>query len=213
MRKITANVIYPVSSAPLKNAYLIIDDKGKIVDIVKYERNKKELAGLEYYSGILIPGFVNPHCNLALLQLNEKITNGHGLNLYSNQGQSNEPKTIGDKHTQKALRFMWSRGISALGNVVGTNYLMHQLWTGSDSYALSNQVSVIDAMVTISIEFPEMSFETLLEMVTLNGAKALGMEETLGSFDKGKQPGVLLVSGFDFKKQQLRSDAEVTRMV
>jgi len=371
MRKIAANIIYPVTSAPLKDAYLVIDDDGKIADLVRYERNKKEIAGLEYYSGILIPGFVNSHCHLELSHLKGRIEQGLGLNHFIKKVQAirTESHENIEKQMQKALRFMWSRGINGLGNVANSsigvneisnsqivihnfvelynempktvseiiqngnniveaftknnqiaslaphsmygnnmelldglnksnisketttlhflesewesqledsimlNYLdklstynrillVHNLnlskklfeqikshknlynsiyWVvcpksnryiksqlppisdfndwgmrlclGTDSLASNHQLSILEEMKTISVEFPKISFDSLLEMATLNGAKALGMEAKLGSFDIGKQPGVLLVSGFDFKKHQLLIDAEVTRMV
>jgi cytosine/adenosine deaminase-related metal-dependent hydrolase len=35
--------------------------------------------------------------------------------------------------------------------------------------------------------------ETLLKWATSNGAKALQLDSLLGSFEKGKKPGVLLI--------------------
>jgi imidazolonepropionase-like amidohydrolase len=36
----------------------------------------------------------------------------------------------------------------------------------------------------------------MLKWATSNGAKALGMNDRLGSFEKGKLPGIIHVSGF-----------------
>ena len=36
--------------------------------------------------------------------------------------------------------------------------------------------------------------EILLQMATINGAKALNWDDMLGSFEKGKQPGITLLS-------------------
>ena len=38
-------------------------------------------------------------------------------------------------------------------------------------------------------------FDTLLRWATLNGAQALGFDDTLGSLEAGKTPGVLLLEG------------------
>jgi cytosine/adenosine deaminase-related metal-dependent hydrolase len=47
----------------------------------------------------------------------------------------------------------------------------------------------------------------------LNGARALGFENELGSFEPGKKPGVLLIEAFDFKKQTVTPESTVTRLV
>lgn len=124
MRKIAANLIFPVSSAPVKDAYLLIDDEGKVVDLVKYSRTDKEIAGLEYYSGVLVPGFVNAHCHLELSHLKNKVEKGKGLSEFVKQIQCirQEPQNTIEKLMQKSLRYMWSRGISGLGDLVNSPY-------------------------------------------------------------------------------------------
>ena len=37
----------------------------------------------------------------------------------------------------------------------------------------------------------------MLQWATINGANALQMSDTLGSFEKGKKPGVVLIEGVD----------------
>ncbi|WP_421920936.1 hypothetical protein [Marinifilum sp.] len=59
MRKITANYIFPVSSAPLKNGIIVLDDKNKIIDIIDTKNKFKEIENLEFYSGVIVPGFVD----------------------------------------------------------------------------------------------------------------------------------------------------------
>lgn len=59
MRKISANYIYPVSSAPLKNGIIILDDTNKIIDIIDTGGKIKEIQDLQFYSGMIVPGFVD----------------------------------------------------------------------------------------------------------------------------------------------------------
>lgn len=65
---------------------------------------------------------------------------------------------------------------------------------GTDSLTSNWQLSILEEMKTISKYQSFIPFETLLEWATLNGAKALGMEKNIGSLEKGKQPGVLLLN-------------------
>jgi cytosine/adenosine deaminase-related metal-dependent hydrolase len=63
---------------------------------------------------------------------------------------------------------------------------------GTDSLASNQQLSILAEMQTIRRHFPSVPMEKLLGWATLNGAKALQMDNILGSFEAGKQPGVVL---------------------
>lgn len=63
---------------------------------------------------------------------------------------------------------------------------------GTDSLASNQQLSIMAEMRTLLEYFPFLRKEKLLEWATLNGAKALQMDHLLGSFEKGKKPGVVL---------------------
>jgi cytosine/adenosine deaminase-related metal-dependent hydrolase len=65
---------------------------------------------------------------------------------------------------------------------------------GTDSIASNYSLSILDEMKTIKRHFNSVTTEQLLQMATLNGAKALNMSDKLGSFEKGKQPGVIVIS-------------------
>ncbi|MEI8074733.1 MAG: amidohydrolase family protein [Bacteroidota bacterium] len=63
---------------------------------------------------------------------------------------------------------------------------------GTDSLASNHQLNIIDELKTISQHFKNIPLEEQLRWATLNGAQALGFEH-LGSFEKGKTPGILLI--------------------
>ena len=64
MRKISANRILPVSSPPLKNGIITVDGDGRIMDLLDTGGMLREEPGLEYYSGLIVPGFVIPWLRL-----------------------------------------------------------------------------------------------------------------------------------------------------
>lgn len=64
MRKISANYIYPISQPPIKNGIIVVDDNSKIIDLIDTKGKVVEIAGLEFYNGVLVPGFVNTYCQL-----------------------------------------------------------------------------------------------------------------------------------------------------
>ncbi|RYZ57300.1 MAG: amidohydrolase, partial [Chitinophagaceae bacterium] len=62
---------------------------------------------------------------------------------------------------------------------------------GTDSLASNWSLSIVEEMKAIRKHFPAISLEEMLGWATLNGAKALGFEGQLGSFEKDKKPGVV----------------------
>ena len=65
---------------------------------------------------------------------------------------------------------------------------------GTDSLASNHQLSVLEEMKTLQRHFPALETARLLQWATINGARALQMDSQLGSFETGKQPGVVLIS-------------------
>jgi cytosine/adenosine deaminase-related metal-dependent hydrolase len=63
---------------------------------------------------------------------------------------------------------------------------------GTDSLASNHQLSILEEIKTIRKQFPNIAADQLLQWATINGAKALQMDKLLGSFEPGKQPGVVL---------------------
>jgi cytosine/adenosine deaminase-related metal-dependent hydrolase len=64
---------------------------------------------------------------------------------------------------------------------------------GTDSYSSNWQLSIAKEIEAIRHHFPHIPVETILQWATSNGAKSLGWEDELGSFEKGKRPGVVLL--------------------
>lgn len=65
---------------------------------------------------------------------------------------------------------------------------------GTDSYSSNWQLNITKEMKTIHTNFPTIPLATILKWATSNGAKALQWENELGSFEKGKKPGVVLIN-------------------
>ncbi len=65
---------------------------------------------------------------------------------------------------------------------------------GTDSYASNWSLGVFDEIKTLHKHFPQIAFNDLLTWATLNGAKYLGIDATFGTIEKGKTPGLNLIS-------------------
>jgi aminodeoxyfutalosine deaminase len=65
---------------------------------------------------------------------------------------------------------------------------------GTDSLASNNQLSILAELQAIRRHYPQIETKELLQWATWNGARALQLDEVIGSFEPGKKPGVLVVS-------------------
>jgi len=63
---------------------------------------------------------------------------------------------------------------------------------GTDSYSSNWQLSIAKEMQAL-LQHSSLSQEQVFQMATMNGAKALQWDDSLGSFEKNKRPGVVLL--------------------
>ena len=66
---------------------------------------------------------------------------------------------------------------------------------GTDSYASNWQLNIFEEIKSIQQHFPHIGLEKILKWATSNGARALGIDDFFGSFEKGKKPGLVLIDG------------------
>jgi cytosine/adenosine deaminase-related metal-dependent hydrolase len=84
---------------------------------------------------------------------------------------------------------------------------------GTDSLASNYNLSVLQEMITLQKNFQEITLTELVEWGCLNGARALGLENFLGSLEAGKKPGVNLITGADIQGQRLTEQSKVKRLL
>lgn len=74
---------------------------------------------------------------------------------------------------------------------------------GTDSLASNHQLSILEEIRTLRERFSHLETGTLLQWATLNGAQALELDGVIGSFEKGKQPGVINISSDLFSVKRI----------
>ncbi|HEU0111610.1 MAG TPA: amidohydrolase family protein [Flavisolibacter sp.] len=74
---------------------------------------------------------------------------------------------------------------------------------GTDSLASNRGLNILDEIRTIRLNFPYIPLEELLKWATSNGARALQLDDELGSFEKGKKPGLLLIDEETLQVQKI----------
>lgn len=68
---------------------------------------------------------------------------------------------------------------------------------GTDSLASNHQLSIWEEIKTLRTAYVDIPIEQMLQWATLNGAKALKIDNRYGSFEKGKKPGTVLIANDD----------------
>jgi cytosine/adenosine deaminase-related metal-dependent hydrolase len=82
---------------------------------------------------------------------------------------------------------------------------------GTDSLSSNHQLSILSELKTIRKNFPSIPLEEMLRWATLNGAKALQLEQQFGSFEKGKKPGLILIN--QIENNQISEQSTVQRLI
>ena len=80
---------------------------------------------------------------------------------------------------------------------------------GSDSLASARSLSMMTNMRILD----NIPIEELLCWATINGAKALGLEQELGSIEVGKRPGLVQLFGVDFEHMHLTEESFFQRIL
>ncbi len=68
---------------------------------------------------------------------------------------------------------------------------------GTDSLASNHELSILSELKTIKQHYAQINWETLLRWGTSNGAVALQMDDTIGTIERGKNPGLVLINGLE----------------
>lgn len=82
----SADFVFPICSAPLKDGIVVLDNAGIIIDVFENVtalnntlQMQIEPSVIQKFHGILIPGFINSHCHLELSHLKGKINKHNKL--------------------------------------------------------------------------------------------------------------------------------------
>lgn len=123
MRKISADYLFTSVGKPLKRGILVIDNQGTIADVIDTEGELYESCNLEFYNGILVPGFVNAHCHLELSHLKGQLTEHTGLHHFISElpALRNQSKEVMLAAALKAEIEMKDEGIIAVADISNTS--------------------------------------------------------------------------------------------
>ena len=83
---------------------------------------------------------------------------------------------------------------------------------GTDSYASNWSLNMLDELKRIQLHNPQIPIAEMLTWITSNGARALQMEDKLGTIEVGKKPGLSLIKNLS-SAGQLEPKTYVSKII
>jgi len=119
-RKLKADYLFDGYQIPRSGSVLICGQDGTIENIVDEDEAG---SGLEEFTGMIVPGFINCHCHLELSHLKGLIAEKQGLVNFvlSVMSQRFQPSASKKQAMLDAEKEMMAAGIVAVGDISNTN--------------------------------------------------------------------------------------------
>lgn len=123
MKSFSAQYIFTNTGTPLKRGIITTDDDGSITGIEDTGGDLSERRSVQFYNGIIIPGFVNCHCHLELSHMKGFAAQGRGLGNFIMEIRNNRDKLSTSilSAAMKADREMCDEGIVLCADICNTS--------------------------------------------------------------------------------------------
>lgn len=119
LRRIASHRLLLPDSTLLPSPLVTVDGDGRILSVESAgDIDRRE--GVEFYPGLLVPGFVNAHCHLELSHLGGFVPRGCGFAGFARaMGAARRGFTDGERSAaaDAAAAAMWHEGVSAVGDI------------------------------------------------------------------------------------------------
>jgi cytosine/adenosine deaminase-related metal-dependent hydrolase len=137
MRYLSADIIFPMHTPPVKNGVMIVGDNGLIIDLLDplYHEISKSIQ-IEKFIGALCPGFINTHCHLELSYLKGKFSTGKGLPVFI--GEMIEKRNGNEEEVIAAMadadKELFEGGVVAVGDISNSTASLNQKYNSTIHY-------------------------------------------------------------------------------
>jgi cytosine/adenosine deaminase-related metal-dependent hydrolase len=123
MKRFSAQYIITNTGPLLKRAIVNAEDDGTIISIEETKGDLAEKQNVEFYNGIIVPGFVNCHCHLELSHMKGAIAEGGGLGFFIEQvrGTREDSKENISTSLYRADNEMYRAGIVLCADICNTS--------------------------------------------------------------------------------------------
>lgn len=146
MKRFSAQYVITNSGPPLKRAIITTEDDGTVTNVEETFGELKEKHSIEFFNGIIIPGFVNCHCHLELSHMKDAIARDTGLPGFIEQvrnTRATDNETI-IREAKSADRAMYDSGVNLCADICNTSLTFSIKKTSRISYLNLIEVFGID---------------------------------------------------------------------
>lgn len=122
-RKIAARYILTGTGEPIYNGIVTFDERGTVTNISDCTFNPQTLEDVDYYDGVIVPGFVNTHCHLELSYMKGVLPEHTGLAGFVKRIMETKfsfPEEVQRAAIAAADEAMWKSGVQAVGDISNT---------------------------------------------------------------------------------------------
>ena len=183
-----------------KGSLLSIHNQESIAETEFFTTGKGELLELYKALGIDIKHFV-PSKQSSLIRSIIKVTGDHTVILVHNVNTTADDLDA-IRRGRNLPQLFWCLCPNAniyinghLPDVILLKNFNCKLVVGTDSLASNSQLNILEELKTLQEKFDMITSAELLRWATINGAEALRIDNKFGSFETGKQPGIVNIDG------------------
>ena len=195
-----SDTLFKLINAHDRGSLLTIHNQESIAETEFFATGKGEMLELYKALGIDVRYFV-PTGESSLIRSIIKFTGDHSVILVHNVSTTaNDLDAI--RRGRNLPQLFWCLCPNAnlyingqLPDIVLLKNFNCKMVVGTDSLASNSQLDILEEVKTLQKNFNTLTTAEVLRWATINGAEALRIDEQFGSFERGKQPGIINISG------------------
>jgi len=195
MRKFSAHYIFTGTGALLTKGIVVTTDQGVITEVIDTKGDFQERSSVEFYSGIIIPGFVNANLNV-----------DHLSSMLNSPGSLHPKFIILDDVNASVTNDLFQNSKYDLPE--GS-----KICIGLKSKTSHDQQAMLKLIKELLITFPMISLSQIVSWATRNSADALSIADQYGTIEIGKQPGLNLLSGLNMEVLTITPNTTLKKLV
>jgi aminodeoxyfutalosine deaminase len=192
--------LFKLINAYQKGSLLSIHNQESVAETEFFTTGKGELLELYSALGIDVANFV-PSAQSSLIRSIIKFTGDHSVILVHNVNTTADDLDA-IRRGRNLPQLFWCLCPNANIYINGTlpdvmlfKNFNCKLVVGTDSLASNAQLDILGELKTLQHNYNTLTTAELLRWATINGAEALRIDNQYGSFESGKQPGIVNITG------------------
>jgi aminodeoxyfutalosine deaminase len=192
--------LFKLINAYEKGSLLSIHNQESVAETEFFTTGKGELLELYSALGIDVANFV-PSAQSSLIRSIIKFTGDHSVILVHNVNTTADDLDA-IRRGRNLPQLFWCLCPNANIYINGTlpdvmlfKNFNCKLVVGTDSLASNAQLDILGELKTLQHNYNTLTTAELLRWATINGAEALRIDNQYGSFESGKQPGIVNITG------------------